>query len=59
LSTFAPTPLPSFDQPEQDVLGADVLVVEALGFLIGQRHDFAGPIRETFKHVHLLSAGAS
>ena len=47
------------DQPEQDVLGADVLVVESLGLLVGQRHDLSGPIREPFKHVHLLSAGGA
>ena len=45
---------PFLHQPEQNVLGADIFVVEALGFLIGKGHDFSGPIRETFKHVHLL-----
>jgi hypothetical protein len=40
-------------------------VVEALGLLVGQRHDLAGPIREPFEHVHLpiqrrvYAAGAS
>ena len=58
-STLAPTPRAFLDQAEQDVLRADVFVVEALGLLVGQRHDLAGPIREPFKHVHLLSAGAS
>ena len=47
------------DQAEQDVLGADVLVVEALGLLVGQGHHLAGAVREAFEHVHLLSAGAS
>jgi len=37
-------------QAEQDVLGADVLVVEALGLLVGQGHDLAGAIGETFEH---------
>src|SRR5580658_2639172 len=27
------------DETEKDVLGADVLVVKALGFLVGQSHD--------------------
>ena len=39
------------DEPEQDVLGPDVLVVEALGFLVGQGHHFAGSICKSFKHV--------
>ena len=55
--TLAPTPLPFLDQPQKDMLGADVLVIEALGLLVGQRHDFASPIRKPFEHVHLLSAG--
>ncbi len=42
------------DQAEQDVLRADVFVVEALGFLVGQGHDLARPIRKSFEHVHLL-----
>jgi len=42
------------NQAEKDVLGADVFVIEALGLLIGQSHDFSCAIRETFEHVHLL-----
>ena len=42
------------DQTQQDVLGADVFVIEALGFLVGQGHDFAGAVGKSFKHVHLL-----
>jgi hypothetical protein len=38
------------DQPEQDVLGPDVLVVEPLGFLVGQGHDLACAIGEAFEH---------
>ena len=45
-------------RPEQDVLGADVLVVEALRLLVGQRHDLPGPVRKSFKHVHLLLESA-
>ena len=41
------------DQAEQDVLGADVLVVEALGLLIGQLHHLAGPVGESFIHFTL------
>ncbi len=43
------------DEAEQDVLGAYVFVVEALGLLIGEGHDFAGAVCETFKHSGLLS----
>ena len=49
------------DQPEQDVLGADVLVVEPLGLLVGQSHDLAGSIGEALEHRLLsrfLGAGA-
>ena len=38
------------DQTQQDVLGADVLVIEALGLLVGQGHDFPSAIGETFEH---------
>jgi len=31
-------------------------VIEALGLLIRQRHHLSGPVRESFKHVHLLLA---
>jgi hypothetical protein len=41
---------PFLDQTEQDVLGADVLVVEALRFLVGQGHHFAGAVRKPFEH---------
>lgn len=40
-----------FDETKQDMLGADVFVVEALCFLVGQCHDFAGTICESFKHA--------
>ena len=45
------------DQPQKDMFGADVLVIEALGLLIGQRHHLSGSIRESFEHVHLLLVG--
>src|SRR5262249_38568193 len=38
------------DESEEDVFGADVLVVEALGFLVGQLHHLASPVREAFIH---------
>ena len=33
------------DQPEQQVLGADVVVVEALGLFLGERAAPCGPAR--------------
>ena len=42
---------PFLDQAQQDVLGADVLVVEALRLLVGQLHHLAGPVGESFVHV--------
>src|SRR5262249_42056263 len=42
------------DEAQEDVFGADVLVVEALGFLVGQLHHLAGTIREAFIHSSRL-----
>ena len=42
------------DQAEEDVLGADVLVVEALGLLVGQLHHLAGPVGKAFIHSSRL-----
>ena len=42
------------DQPEQDVLGADVVVVEQPRFFLGKNDDPAGTICETFEHVECL-----
>ena len=39
------------DQAEQDVFGADVLVVESLGLLVGQLHHLAGTVGEAFIHA--------
>src|SRR4051794_26975315 len=39
------------DQAEQDVFRADVLVVEALGLLVGQLHHLAGTVGEAFIHA--------
>ena len=38
------------DQAQQDVLGADVFVVEPLGLLVGQLHDLAGTVGKSFVH---------
>ena len=37
------------DEPEQDVLGADVVVVEEACLLLRQDHDSAGPVGESFE----------
>ena len=37
------------DEPEQDVLGADVVVVEEARFFLGQDDDPAGPVGEPFE----------
>ena len=41
------------DQPEQDVLRADVVVVEEPSFLLGQHHDPSGSVGEPFEQVSL------
>ena len=42
------------DQAQEDVFGADVLVVEALGLLVGQLHHLASTVREAFIHSSRL-----
>ena len=42
------------DQAQQDVLGADVFVVEPLGLLVGQLHHLAGAVGKSFVHSLLL-----
>ena len=42
------------DQPEQDVLGADVVVVEQPRFLLRQHDDPAGPVGEAFEQGNRL-----
>ncbi len=39
------------DEAEQDVLGADVRVVEQACLFLSQYHDPAGPIGKPFKHL--------
>ena len=46
-----------FDQPQQHVFGADVFMVESLGFLIGQLHDLASTIGKAFVHGYSLMTG--
>ncbi len=41
---------PLLDQTQQHVLRADIFVIEALGFLIGQLHDLSGAVRESLVH---------
>ena len=41
---------PLLDEPEENVLRANVLVVESLGLLIGQLHHFPGTVGETLVH---------
>ena len=47
---------PFLDQAQEDVLGADVVMVEALRLLAREPHDLAGAIGKAVKHVD-FSAG--
>jgi hypothetical protein len=38
------------DEAEQDVLGTDVVVVQAARFFLGEDDDPAGSVRETLEH---------
>ena len=44
---------------EQDVLGADVVVLERARLILGQNDHLAGSFRETFEHVFPLSASGT
>ena len=47
-------------QPEQDVLGADVVVLERARLLLGENDHLAGPFCESLEHLlSVLPAGAS
>ena len=48
--------LPELDQAEQQMLGPDVIVVEAVGFLAGERQDLLGSRREI---IHCFAARES
>ena len=39
------------DEPQQDVLGADEVVVEKSRFFLGQDQDSSGSVSETFEHA--------
>ena len=39
------------EQPQEDVLGPDEVVVEVLGFLLGQNERPAGPVGKAFEHT--------
>src|SRR5262249_22085247 len=41
---------PFLDQPQEDVLGADVLVVEPLSLLVRQLHHLTSSVGKTFIH---------
>src|SRR5262249_28817532 len=43
-------PLLLAQEAEQDVLGADVVVLERTGLVLGQNDDLARPLREPFEH---------
>ena len=38
------------DESEQNVLGADVRMIEQAGFFLSQHYDPAGPIGKAFEH---------
>ena len=58
LQHLAGGPFAFANDPEEEVLGADRAVVEALRFLLGEDDHAAGTFRESFKHLegHPLSA---
>lgn len=43
------------EQPQQDVLGADEIVVEDARLLLGEDQDAPGSVSETFEHQLLAS----
>ena len=43
------------DEAEQDVLGADVIVVETACLFLCQHNDAASTVGKTLEHVHFLS----
>jgi hypothetical protein len=40
------------DEAEQDVLGADVVVIQHLGLFLGQDDDTTGSVRESLEHLN-------
>jgi hypothetical protein len=51
-------PLALVDQAQQDVLGADVVVVEPPGLFLRQDHHPPGPVRIPLKHLNQHSSAA-
>ena len=48
------------DEAQEDVLGADVVVIEHLGLFLGQYNDSACSVGKPLKHVcHSLDRGIS
>src|SRR5919198_2327917 len=47
------------DQPQQDVLGADVVVVQHPRFFLSEDHDSPGPVGKPFEHLHQPSGPAN
>src|SRR5206468_4118423 len=41
---------PLFDESQEDMLGADVLVIEALRLLVGELHHLTSTVGKTFIH---------
>ncbi len=51
--------LAEFDEPEKQVLGADVVVVEAIGFLPGKRQNLLSPRCEIIHRWRVLLPDSS
>jgi hypothetical protein len=51
----APDAITFFHQTKQNVFRGDILVVESLGFLIGQLDDLSSPICKSFVHAAIIS----
>src|SRR5207247_2224218 len=51
-------PFALVDQTEQDVLGADVIVIEHPRFFLSEDNHAPGPVGEPFEHVSVPWAGA-
>ena len=45
------------EEPEQDVLGADVVVLEDAGLLLGEDDHLAGPLCESLEQLGFLTLG--
>jgi hypothetical protein len=45
-------PLAFGEEPQQQVLGTDIIVAEAAGFLLGEGQHLAGTFGESVKHLY-------